>query len=167
MSEPEGKMSENDFLTYVPLAKAHLPLLLPIEHEAYPDPWTQGMFLQEIRNGASHFFLAFEGEALVAYGGFWLLIDEIHITKLTVATSHRRRGLGAALMGYLEAHGQQVGGTTVRLEVRESNTAARTLYARGGFQEIGIRKKYYAATGENAVVMVKHLLPHDPGHAHR
>lgn len=157
MSEPEETVSDPDALRYVPLAKDHVPLLLPVEHEAYPDPWTQGMFLQEIRNGASHFYLVFEGEALVAYGGFWLLIDEIHITKLTVAHTHRRRGLGAALMTFLERHGLSVGGRTVRLEVRESNGAARALYARGGFQEIGVRKKYYAATGENAIVMVKPL----------
>ncbi len=159
MSDPKGNVTDISALVYVPLAKEHLPLLLPVEHEAYPDPWTQGMFLQEIRNGASHFFLVFHDDTLVAYGGFWLLLDEIHITKLTVVAAHRRAGLGGALMGFLEANGQEVGGTTIRLEVRESNVAARTLYARAGFQEIGVRKKYYAATGENAVVMAKHLSP--------
>jgi ribosomal-protein-alanine N-acetyltransferase len=39
--------------------------------------------------------------------------------------------------------------------VRPSNSAARALYARAGFAEIGLRRGYYPAGGgrEDAVVM--------------
>lgn len=142
-------------LQFVPISKGHIPELLGVEQEAYPDPWTQGMFLQEVRNGTSHFFLAFRGETLIAYGGFWLILDEIHITKLTVARPYRGAGLGSVVLQYLEARGRAAGGTVMRLEVRESNRVARHLYQQAGFEELGRRKGYYSATGEDAVVMVK------------
>jgi ribosomal-protein-alanine N-acetyltransferase len=41
----------------------------------------------------------------------------------------------------------------VFLEVRESNTAARALYAKLGFSDAGTRPKYYSEPEESAVVM--------------
>ncbi|MCF6286662.1 MAG: ribosomal protein S18-alanine N-acetyltransferase [Candidatus Hydrogenedentes bacterium] len=157
MDEPNQISLDFDQLRLVPLAKEHLPVLLPVEHEAYPDPWTQGMFLQEIKNGPSHFYLAFHGEDLVAYGGYWLILDEMHITKITVAQPYRGSGLGVAFMDFLERHGRALGGIVIRLEVRAGSIAARKLYARAGFAEIGVRKRYYAASGEDAVVMAKEI----------
>lgn len=163
MAGPAPEMLDDAALFYVPLTKEHLPRVLPIEHEAYPDPWTQGMFHQEIRNGTSHFYLVFHEDTLVAYGGFWLIIDEIHITKLTVAPPYRGRGLGRTLMRFLEASGRAAGGREIRLEVRESNGAARRLYAALGFAEIGVRKRYYTACQEDAIVMAKTLDRPEPG----
>lgn len=149
-------------LRYIKLDKEHLPRLLPIEHEAYPDPWTQGMFYQEIHNISSQFYLVFHGDTLVAYGGFWVLLDEIHITKVTVATPYRARGIGRRLMEFLEQRGIAAGGGIMRLEVRASNAAARRLYEVLGFEEVGVRKNYYAATREDAIVMAKPLRPPPP-----
>ena len=154
----DGCAISSDEIRFEILTKEHIPQLIAIEHEAYPDPWTQGMFHQELKNGPSHFYLAFRGDDLLAYGGFWLLLDEIHITKLTVVRPFRRRGLGSLVMDFLEEFGQSIGAKTSRLEVRESNEAARVLYASAGYTEIGIRKRYYAASGEDAVVMAKELV---------
>ena len=144
-------------LRYERLGHHHIEALLEIEIEAYPDPWTRGMFRQELVNPASRFFVAYEGERLVGYGGFWFVVDEAHITKLTVIPACRRRGLGEVLLRFLLSESTQVGATTARLEVRESNEPARHLYDRLGFTEVGIRKGYYRRTGEAAVVMVKTL----------
>lgn len=142
-------------LRFVTLAHEHIPLLLPIEHEAYPDPWTHGMFRQEIENGASQFFVMRVGRDLVGYGGFWLLLDEAHLTKLTITEPYRRQGLGIRLMRYLLRHAEMLGATAMRLEVRESNIAALRLYEKLGFEEVHRRKGYYAKTDETAIVMAK------------
>lgn len=144
-------------LRYVRLQKEHLPEVLSLEHASYPDPWTQGMFHQEMRNGPSHFYLAFHEDCLIAYGGFWMILDEVHITKITVAPPLRGQGLGRVFMSFLEARGAEAGGKVIRLEVRESNAPARGLYRSMGFEEIGIRKNYYAVSAEHAIVMVKQL----------
>ena len=39
------------------------------------------------------------------------------------------------------------------LEVRESNDAARRLYASRGFEEVGRRRKYYRRPVEDAIVL--------------
>lgn len=146
-------------LRYEPLCEEHVSRLLAIEHEAYPDPWTPGMFRQEMINRTSHFFVAFTGGELVGYAGFWLLVDEIHITKVTVAAPFRGQGYGRELMEHLFAHGRRLNATSVRLEVRESNEPARRLYDSLGFEHVGLRAGYYARTGEAAVVMVRAITP--------
>ncbi len=148
-------------LHFEPLTEQHIPQLLMAEEEAYPDPWTAGMFLQEIRNRTSHFYVAFAEGELVGYGGFWLLVDEIHITKVTVLARFRRQGFGREVMAHLFWLGRRLGAQSVRLEVRESNAAARRLYESLGFEHIGLRQGYYARARESAVVMVRELDPPD------
>lgn len=158
MHDPAADLINPARLEFVRLQKEFLPAVLVLEHESYPDPWTQGMFHQEMRNGPSHFYLAFHEGVLVAYGGFWMILDEVHITKVTVAAPFRGQGLGRVFMTFLEDRGLDAGGKVIRLEVRESNAPARGLYRNMGFEEIGVRKNYYAVSAENAIVMVKHLL---------
>ena len=43
------------------------------------------------------------------------------------------------------------------LEVRQSNIAAQGLYRKYGFEEIGVRKRYYSDNNEDAVIMTKNL----------
>lgn len=158
MQDPAADRLDPARLEFVRLQKEYLPDVIEIEHDSYPDPWTQGMFHQEMRNGPSHFYLAFHEDVLVAYGGFWMILDEVHITKVTVARPFRGQGLGRVFMTFLEERGLEAGGKVIRLEVRESNAAARGLYRGMGFDEIGIRKNYYAVSAEHAIVMVKHLV---------
>ena len=61
------------------------------------------------------------------------------------------------LMEYIDAFCIQRKVDTIYLEVRESNISARSLYSKFGYNEIGIRKKYYAAPIEDAILMQKNL----------
>jgi len=150
-------LSEQMALEYVRLQATHIPILLEIEQEAYPDPWTEGMFQQELGSHASYFFLAFRADIVVGYAGFWLVVDEAHITKVTVAAPFRGMGYGKDLMRFLFQKSKSLHAKTIRLEVRESNDAARRLYQNAGFQEVGLRRGYYAKTNESAVVMTRSL----------
>ncbi len=130
-----------------------LPFLQVIEDEAYPEPWTTGMFREEIRNHHSFFYVAYNQEKLVGYAGFWLLLDDAHITTVTTQKELRGRGYGREQMLHLITKAHQLDARRMTLEVRPSNTAARSLYDRLGFHEIGIRKGYYAKSGEDALVL--------------
>ena len=46
---------------------------------------------------------------------------------------------------------------TVTLEVRRSNLAAIHLYETSGFKRVGVRRRYYASDGEDAIVMLYDL----------
>ena len=146
-----------------PFRLTDVELLLPIEEEAYPDPWTAGMFRQEAGNKTSHLYLAYAGEEFVGYAGFWLVLDEVHITKLTLLPSYRGVGWGMILLDALLKAAISLGAVNVSLEVREGNARARHLYARAGFEETGVRPGYYVRAKENAVLMSRRFQKHELG----
>ena len=79
--------------------------------------------------------------------------DEGEILNLAVAEGGRRRGLGRALVEAIIAALSERGVRQVYLEVRESNAAARALYAGFGFKDVGRRKGYYRRPVEDAIVL--------------
>lgn len=145
-------------LQYVRLDERYLPEVMEIEKEAYPEPWTVGMFREEMRSTRSYFFLAFAHDRLVGYSGFWLVLDEAHITSMTVAQEFRSLGYGREQLNHLFATGEEHGVKTYTLEVRVSNDRARKLYESEGFRAVGVRKGYYSSTREDAIVMIKEVL---------
>lgn len=151
-------ISEERAVAYVRICRDHLPELNAMEQASYPDPWTEGMFQQEITGESSHFYIALRDGEMLGYAGFWLLLDEAHITKITVDRAHRGLGHGQAFLEFLMTRARALGAETIRLEVRQSNAVARQLYSRNGFDEVGVRKGYYARSAEDAIVMVKNLV---------
>jgi len=83
----------------------------------------------------------------------WRAADELHLTDLGVAEEFRRCGIARALVSDLCRDGRDGGSSVVLLEVRASNEAALSLYRSLGFEEQYRRGRYYADTGEDAVVM--------------
>jgi ribosomal-protein-alanine N-acetyltransferase len=82
--------------------------------------------------------------------------DELEIHSVAVDTHARGRGIGGALVKALEAAAHAQGARRAFLEVRASNTAARTLYARSGYTTSGRRTGYYR-DGEDAIVMHREI----------
>lgn len=74
---------------------------------------------------------------------------EAEILNLAVWPERRRQGVATRLLESVLAEP----GYSWFLEVRESNLAARKLYEKMGFREVGRRPCYYQDTGEPAVVM--------------
>ena len=75
--------------------------------------------------------------------------DEAEILNVAISPRLRMRGIASLLLkAALDA-----APATIFLEVRESNEAARALYRKLGFSEVGIRTSYYENPPESAVVM--------------
>lgn len=147
-------ISEPRLLRFEPLAEMHLDTLLSIEVEAYPEPWTRGMFQDEMRSNRSYFRVVFDESGIVGYGGYWLVLDEAHITTVVVRDTHRRLGIGRQILEHLLDSARAASASMATLEVRESNTPARELYKSFGFRDVGRRKGYYPKSREDAVVML-------------
>jgi ribosomal-protein-alanine N-acetyltransferase len=81
------------------------------------------------------------------------------VEGLFVEQDCRRQGVGSALIAACMAWAARAGASTVRLEVRASNTAAHALYRRYGFSTAGVRRAYYSAPVEDALVLQAPLLP--------
>jgi [ribosomal protein S18]-alanine N-acetyltransferase len=87
--------------------------------------------------------------------------DEAHLLLLAVDPSWRRRGVGAALVEWLEASALVAGIGLVRLEARASNVAARAFYAHLGYREMQQVPGYYSGV-EASVRMARDLWAQRP-----
>ena len=82
-----------------------------------------------------------------------IIADEIHLYDVAVAPKFRRQGFAEELIEKLT----ELPCSSILLEVRESNLAALQLYKKCGFAVDGIRKNYYSAPVENAVLMSRKI----------
>ncbi|MBN4064393.1 ribosomal protein S18-alanine N-acetyltransferase [Dehalococcoides mccartyi] len=92
-------------------------------------------------------------EYIAGFVGLWFVLDEAHVVIIGLRQADRRKGVGEQLL--ISALEQSVvnDSRVVTLEVRESNEPAIELYRKYGFQEVGLRRRYYSDNGENAVIM--------------
>ena len=84
------------------------------------------------------------------------VVDEAEIQRIGVLPEFRRMGLGSLLVKEAKRYALlHSGGSSdyMFLEVRESNTAAVSLYRSCGFREFGLRRGYYSNPTENALLM--------------
>ncbi len=95
---------------------------------------------------------------LVGYGGFWMMVDEAHISTIATHLQWRRRGIGELLLLALIDGGAEAGAHVMTLEVRVSNVNAQALYRKYGFQIEGQRKNYYSDNGEDAWIMTTPII---------
>ena len=79
--------------------------------------------------------------------------EEWEIENIAVTGPARRCGLGSRLLGEFLDLLRSRGGQAVFLEVRESNLAARALYEKWAFIEVGRRKMYYQNPAEDALLL--------------
>lgn len=81
------------------------------------------------------------------------VMDEAEITSVSVRKDLRGQGVGTAFLTALLQYLRDDGARIAYLDVRESNGAARALYRKCGFSELGIRKRFYQKPTEDAVGM--------------
>jgi ribosomal-protein-alanine N-acetyltransferase len=132
----------------------HLDAVMAIENVSFPIPWRREAFLFEILlNETADYVVALYRDQVVGYGGMWLVLDEAHITNIAVHPDCRGRGIGRRILQELIKRAALRGATKMTLEVRPSNLIARKLYRDLGFEEKGVRKRYYQDNHEDAIIM--------------
>ena len=133
------------------LTYADLPQVVAIERRAFTSPWSLAMFVLELSKPSGVCLAATSEEELVGYLVCSRYDTVWHVMNIAVDPDRRRRGIGTALIvALLERVGPEA---QVTLEVRRSNGGAQRLYERFGFRSAGVRPRYYADNGEDAVIM--------------
>ena len=92
-------------------------------------------------------------EYILGIAGFWVMVDEAHITTIAVRNDYRRQGVGEQMLISIVEKAMQLKANIITLEVRRSNKEAQELYKKYGFQQVGIRRGYYSDDGEDALLM--------------
>jgi [ribosomal protein S18]-alanine N-acetyltransferase len=132
---------------------ADIDAVLAIEHASFADPWNRSAFVELLDDPRVAFLIADAGGAVRGYVVAWFVLDEGEIGNLAVASEARRQGVGARLLDGAIAAVRKSDVDTLYLEVRDSNAAARALYASRGFIEVGRRRDYYRKPKEDALVL--------------
>jgi ribosomal-protein-alanine N-acetyltransferase len=140
---------------FEPMLMQDLDEIVAMEREIYPFPWTRGNFQDALSAGYSAWVLRDASGALIAYAVVMLALDEAHLLNLSVARRYQRYGFGWRILDWMAQRARDHGARTMLLEVRPTNLAAQRLYARYGFERIGVRRGYYPSHGgrEDALVM--------------
>jgi ribosomal-protein-alanine N-acetyltransferase len=126
-----------------------------IEH-GLPWSWTARRVARSIAEKSTNVIVVRQNGRLLAFAIMQYGEDEAHVALLAVHPAHRRRGVGTALMSWLEATTRVAGIDLIRLEARARNIEAISFYRKHGFKELGLRKGYYQGA-EDAVYMAKDL----------
>ena len=136
------------------LQLSDLPRIMPLENAAYDFPWSEAIFRDCFSAAYTGLAIELEGTFL-GYGMLSIAAGEAHVLNVVIDSNQRSLGLGKKLVKRLIDQARWHRVESVFLEVRASNSVARSLYADLGFQEIGMRKSYYPGrqSREDAVVM--------------
>jgi ribosomal-protein-alanine N-acetyltransferase len=127
--------------------------ILEIENSSFPSPWGISAFIGELERSISHLWALIADKHLVGYICFWMFDNEIQVLNLAVHPTNRRQRCGQLLLTQMIETGVTEGLRSVWLEVRPSNLAARSLYSKFGFLEVGRRPRYYRETNDDAIIM--------------
>lgn len=104
-------------------------------------------------DAAADVTIAQDTQFIVGYASIWMMADESHLTSIAVRQSHQHQGIGELLLIAVIKLSLQMKAQVVTLEVRASNSSAQALYAKYGFKNVGIRRRYYTDNSEDAVIM--------------
>ncbi|WP_411282385.1 ribosomal protein S18-alanine N-acetyltransferase [Gemmatimonas sp.] len=137
-----------------PTSADDVPAMASIEALAFSDPWPAMSFRELLAHPYSRMASAVdESGGIVGYCIMLRAVDEAEIANIATAPGMRRRGVGAQLLDDAIAAGTEAGVVALFLEVRESNIAARALYASRGFVAVGRRRGYYKQPVEDALIL--------------
>lgn len=144
-------------LAFERLTLADLPGVDAIEQASFPSPRSSAFYTREItQNRLSSYWMVRPAAAskllpaVLAYGGYWLPGDEAHIVVIATHPDWRRQRLGEWLLLEMLGVARRTAAQSATLEVRHFNSAARLFYAGLGFAKVGLRKRYYRDTNEDA-----------------
>lgn len=122
-----------------------------------PWRWTKSRVERAIVDPEINVAVAGDPGSLIAFGIMSYRDVTAHLLLFSVRESHRRQGVGSAILRWLEDVARAAGIESIQLECRRGNDAARNFYAEHGYHEQVIAKGYYVGV-EDAVRLEKWLV---------
>jgi len=131
-----------------------------IEH-GLPWTWTTGRVEAAICDPETNVVVVGERGSICAFGVMSYPDDDAHLLLFAVRGAQQRRGVGSAILRWLEAAARTAGAKRIRVECRRDNIAARNFYCEHGYDELSITTKFYRGL-KDGIHLVKWLRPIDP-----
>ena len=137
------------------MQEGDLEQVAALEKAIFSEPWSRKGFEETYQKKENCYLVVEEGGEILAYCGFWSVLDEADICNVAVRGDARRRGLAKAMLKELMEEGRKLGVTAFTLEVRVGNMPAIALYRKLGFESAGVRPGFYTKPKEDALIMWK------------
>lgn len=135
------------------LSEEYIDAVCAMEREIFSAPYSKNTVTADMKNPLNDTWLLIDGcGGVAAYCMFSTVLDEASLDRIAVRGDLRRCGAAQMLIDNMVSVCKGKGVVTVYLEVRQSNAAAIGLYEKNGFNRVGVRKRYYADNGEDAVL---------------
>ena len=142
----------------VDVSSEHIASIEALEKLSFSSPWTQEQLKKQMKDHMHEFIAAVSDDAnVLGYVSMMYVLDEGYIANVAVSPEHRRKGIADKIINKLCLICEELELSFVTLEVRATNTAAISLYAKHGFEQVGRRKNYYDLPKEDAILMTKFL----------
>lgn len=125
-----------------------------------PWGWRRERVARAIFDPDTNVAVAGAAGAITGFGIMRYADDEAHLQLFAVRPEHRQRGVGSALLSWLEAVSRVAGAQRIRVECREDNLAARNFYCVNGYHELRIHHAMYGGRVDG-VRLEKWLRTHD------
>lgn len=126
--------------------------LIELEKLCFAYHWSRDQFLMGLDRNVYLTLGIREKDQLVGYLAFSLIEDEMEILNLAVHPDFRKEGIATILLKSAFAICKKKGIRKSFLDVKVTNTPAIELYRKFGYVKIGVRKKYYPDTKEDALL---------------
>ena len=134
-----------------------LDKIAPILLTEFDDFWSIDVFERELLNPNSKYLVAKKEDEIIGFAGIWKAVDDVHITNIVVKKSFRNEGIGSIILEQLiEISKLEKNINSITLEVNIKNISAQKLYEKFGFENVGIRKRYYNNI-DDAIIYTKML----------
>jgi [ribosomal protein S18]-alanine N-acetyltransferase len=128
-----------------------------IENSAFSKPWPRDVFMRELQLPISRNLVATvlgdSRDEIAGYLTYWVVAGELEVHKICVRENLRKSGIASRLMAEMIRLSCSEGVGLCTLEVGLSNEGAKRLYEKFGFEVTGISPKYYAESGEDAMIL--------------
>jgi ribosomal-protein-alanine N-acetyltransferase len=87
--------------------------------------------------------VAGENGGITGFGIMFYASEDAHLLLFAVRRAHQRRGIGSAILRWLEDVARAAGANRIRVECTRENSAGRNFYAEHGYHELSITTRMY------------------------
>jgi len=132
-----------------PMKHSDLTEVLKLEKALFPiDAWSEELFLAELAEVSisRDVSVAVLDSKIVGYASFRYVGKQGDVNTVAVASDQQGKGIGTALMDWLESQAALRNVREIFLDVRSDNEPAMKMYAARGYERIDIRRNYYGNT---------------------
>jgi ribosomal protein S18 acetylase RimI-like enzyme len=112
--------------------------------QGLPWRWTAPRVRACLRDSQMNVAVSMDEGVLLGFGIMLYADEEAHLLLFAVDSRHRRKGIGSALLEWLEVVAREAGIRRIALECRRENDAARNFYGALGYHERRIVRRMYS-----------------------